>query len=60
MSIAKVEVLHSFPVDGKWLEKGVRFIDAELAARMEAQGYVDIIEVDGAPCVYPACCAAEG
>lgn len=58
MKTAKCQVLHSFIADdGKWRNSGeIELTEAE-ARRREATGHVDILEVDGKPEVWGACCS---
>jgi len=59
MSTAYVNVIHSFPHEGKWVKPGYTNIDAATALRYKESGYLEIITVDGERFVNAACCTGH-
>jgi hypothetical protein len=60
MSTARVIVIHDFiAADGKWRfsKDGETTLPAAEARELDGRGYVDLLEVDGEPVVWSACCS---
>lgn len=59
MSFAIVEVVSPILVNGEWVRSGEVSIPADEAKQHEALGLVDIVNIDGAPVVWGACCSGD-
>ena len=52
-----VEAIAQVRVDGVLHDKGARFdMEQQAALDLEKDGYIDIVESDGKPVVWAACC----
>lgn len=55
--MVKVEAIAQVRVDGVLHDKGTRFdMEEKAALDLEKDGYIDIVESDGKPVVWAACC----
>ena len=59
MATAKVQVLHAVLTASGWVHPGPAEMDADEARALESRGMVDVLEVDGKPEVWQACCNGE-
>lgn len=56
MATAKVQILHCVLTTAGWVNPGPAEMDADEARALESRGMVDVLEVDGKPEVWQACC----